>query len=89
MRTSWLDKWARALDVAALMALCGGFFAARTAFAVDAKPAAPDIPPEVRQLLFGEEPTAAPRPAPRAADGHPDLSGFFGADLKSGSGGIT
>jgi hypothetical protein len=37
----------------------------------------PDLPPEARSLLFGEEPTTPPGPAPRAADGHPDLSGYW------------
>src|ERR1700689_2107057 len=37
----------------------------------------PDIPPEARAFLFGEEPTTPPGPTPRAADGHPDLSGFW------------
>jgi hypothetical protein len=41
----------------------------------------PDIPPEVRALLFGEEPTTPSAPAPRAADGHPDLSGFWKGSL--------
>jgi len=36
-----------------------------------------DIPPEARAFLFGEEPTSPPGPAPRAADGHPELSGFW------------
>ena len=33
--------------------------------------------PETRSLLFGEEPPGPPGPAPRAADGHPDLSGYW------------
>jgi hypothetical protein len=36
-----------------------------------------DLPPEARAFLFGEEPTKPPDPAPRSADGHPDLSGFW------------
>jgi len=32
-------------------------------------------------LLFGEEPTSPPRPTPRTADGHPDLSGFWKGSL--------
>lgn len=35
------------------------------------------IPPEERSFLFGEEPKTPSGPAPRAADGHPDLSGFW------------
>jgi hypothetical protein len=40
-------------------------------------PSNSDIPPEARAFLFGEEPTGTPGPTPRAADGHPDLSGFW------------
>jgi hypothetical protein len=42
-----------------------------------AAPLAPAIPPEDASLLFGEEPQQPSPPAPRTADGHPDLSGFW------------
>jgi hypothetical protein len=45
--------------------------------AADPKAPNADIPPEARAFLFGEEPTTTPGPTPRAADGHPDLSGFW------------
>jgi hypothetical protein len=35
------------------------------------------VPPEEANLLFGNEPPGAQEPAPRAADGHPDLSGYW------------
>jgi hypothetical protein len=38
---------------------------------------APDLQPEEASLIFGEEPTKPSGPAPRAPDGHPDLSGFW------------
>jgi hypothetical protein len=45
---------------------------------VGATPAkTPAIPAEERLLLFGEEPLSPSGPAPRGADGHPDLSGFW------------
>ena len=37
----------------------------------------PAIPPEEASLLFGVEPVGPSPPAPRTADGHPDLSGFW------------
>lgn len=37
----------------------------------------PDLLPEEVSFLFGTEPTTPPGPAPRTADGHPDLSGFW------------
>jgi hypothetical protein len=37
----------------------------------------PDLLPEEVSFLFGQEPTTPPGPAPRTADGHPDLSGFW------------
>ena len=42
-----------------------------------AAPLTPAIPPEDASLLFGQEPTQPSPPAPRTADGHPDLSGFW------------
>jgi hypothetical protein len=37
----------------------------------------PDVAPEERSLLFGEESATPPGPAPRAADGHPNLGGYW------------
>src|SRR5438270_7718805 len=37
----------------------------------------PDLLPEEVSFLFGQEPTTPSGPAPRTADGHPDLSGFW------------
>jgi hypothetical protein len=61
--------------------------AALSAVAINAKepnarpqPAPPD---EERSLLFGDEPSGPSKPAPRAADGHPDLSGFWKGSLKT------
>jgi hypothetical protein len=48
-----------------------------TQWAVAAEKRDPDLLPEEVSFLFGEEPTTAPEPAPRTADGHPDLSGFW------------
>lgn len=45
--------------------------------AVLAAPPGPPISPEEISLLFGEEPAGPSSPAPRTADGHPDLSGFW------------
>jgi len=66
--------------ILALRLLCvvGSGFLGIPSIAADAKSEAnPDIPPEVRSLLFGEEPAKPPGPAPRSPDGHPDLSGFW------------
>jgi hypothetical protein len=42
-----------------------------------AAPTVPAIPPEEASLLFGVEPVGPSPSAPRTADGHPDLSGFW------------
>jgi len=61
-----------------LLCVVGSGFLGIPSIAADAKSEAnPDIPPEVRSLLFGEEPAKPPGPAPRSPDGHPDLSGFW------------
>jgi len=63
---------------AVLLVLIGGLSGASSVGAAESKALDnSDIPPEARAVLFGEEPTAPPGPAPRAADGHPNLSGFW------------
>jgi hypothetical protein len=62
------------LRLAVLLVLGIGIVTSPVVHAVAKTPAAPN---EERSLLFGEEPSGPATPAPRAADGHPDLSGFW------------
>jgi hypothetical protein len=63
------------LRATVLVALGAGISASAQLKAAAAKATA--VPAEERQLLFGEEPSSPSPPAPRAADGHLDLSGFW------------
>lgn len=58
-------------------ALCVALALAATGAAGAAGKSNVELPPEARSFLFGEEPSKPSGPAPRAADGHPDLSGFW------------
>jgi hypothetical protein len=70
------DSFPRRLGAALLFAAAVGWIGAAAADTPSAKPDA-SISAEERAFLFGEEPSGAPGPAPRAPDGHPDLSGFW------------
>ncbi len=70
-----LKKSAAALLLAASIGAIGATDAAPAGTAQPKADAG--IPAEERSFLFGEEPTAPAAPAPRAADGHPDLSGYW------------
>jgi hypothetical protein len=70
------DSFPRRLGAALLFAAAVGWIGAAAADTPSAKPDA-SISAEERAFLFGEEPSGAPDPAPRAPDGHPDLSGFW------------
>jgi len=69
------------LSAALFLILSQGISGVPIARAADSKAPNAAIPPEERHLLFGEEPTNPPGPAPRAADGHPDLSGYWKGSL--------
>lgn len=58
--------------------LCWGLLAAAAAAAAPAAHGSKaDSPPAEEFTLFGEEPRGPAAPAPRAPDGHPDLSGYW------------
>jgi hypothetical protein len=63
--------------VAGAVAHGGASTAGPGAVAATAERRDPDLLPEEVSFLFGTEPTTPPGPAPRTADGHPDLSGFW------------
>jgi len=76
MKKPMLHPTLRLLGTLVPFVLCNGVSAAPAVQAADSKLSHPEIPPEERHLLFGEEP-AKLRPTPRGADGHPDLSGYW------------